>query len=684
MAEDPVTIFPFSASDELGAEDQPAIDVYKRYLRSAFENANIRNIFVTGDYGVGKSSIIRTFEKEYRGESPNRFLYISLGEYGEEIAPASDDRLPKEPETGGSPPPSGITASAPAGPSEAAAEGKKNRQSFLERRMLLQIYSCFQKKDLPDSSFRMIPEPDSHSVKIAMCLLVCCILMGFFLLYFDALAELLVLVFGSRLLTPRLMNFLHLCVYGLTIVSFVCFARYTVLNLISKLRMSAFTVKLDTIEASCEREACETYIDHYTTEIVYCLKKIADLINYTVVIEDLDRVDAKIFFDIFTRLREINYLVNNRLEREGAAERMRFVYVASDIMVGQLRHTKFADFVLPVFPRLNEATAENLLTSKLKGAHESLRTDLDDKWKCDESAFLAHDGIVSIISPYIIDFRLQNAILNEYSLLIRLYHAANPDETVDAVIAQSILAVVVYKNLLPVDYSRFFSGKSAVLPSFKKLPDDRMNALFDTLTKRGFLTIRCLYYAGFKRSDIVGMYQKHLKKDAEAVLKAQYQRRPGHLDEEFWDALREYCKEEFVYLVSEAEDKPASQAAAHILQFYVRLSQSCHRYQDEKELWKDLFSENTPAINAISVLAKLDRLPVDWCCRVDDSWNASGQSSIFERCKGKTESFVNTRDLSLKEYGILQDGMGAGYQITGFVRVRVDDKGKIETRPIKL
>lgn len=679
MDEKQVIIYPFSASDDLQTKDQPNIIVYKRYLRSAFKNTRIRNIFVTGGFGVGKSSIIRTFENEYSKESPGRFLYISLGEYREDSF-STDGEPPEEHQASGvlSPPVKGV--SIPVDPTE-GEEAIKKRQSFLERRILLQIYSCFQKKDLPDSSFRMIPELDTQSVQNASLLLTVCIFTGFLLLNFKTLGELLVGVFGSLLLTPKIMDIVHFGVYCAMIVSFLNLARIVVQRLIPKMRMNAFTIKLDSLEASCEGGACETYIDHYTTEIVYCLQKIADKINYTVVIEDLDRVDDIIFFDIFTRLREINYLINNRLERSGSAKHMRFVYVASDSMVGQLQHTKFADYVLPVFPRLNEATAEMLLTSKLKEAHVDLKKELNDKWMVDDEMYSLRSGIVPIIAPNISNYRLQNAIINEYSLLIQLYHTANPNDNIDTNIAQGVLAVAVYKNLLPIDYSRILSGESAVLPVYCNLQDARMDALFCTLTNRGFLTIQCLYYAGYQRCDAVNAYKKQMKKDLDSTLQERGQRQRGNVDSEFWDALHEYGGEQIKALTnSECRKQCDFKMVASILDFYITNCQKSNRIQDEKSIWQALFSDTISAFDVITILVNCEHLPEDWCKRVDESWNDNGTTSIFDRCEDGTAGFVGKRDMSPKMYRIMQQGLGTNYQNNDSVWVM--DNGKRTPKPI--
>lgn len=66
------------------------IKAYDAYLTDIINNPDIGNIAITGDLGVGKSSILRTYESDHR----KKFIYISAcdlayvsksGEYIEEI-----------------------------------------------------------------------------------------------------------------------------------------------------------------------------------------------------------------------------------------------------------------------------------------------------------------------------------------------------------------------------------------------------------------------------------------------------------------------------------------------------------------------------------------------------------------------------------------------------------------------
>lgn len=58
------------------------IEEYNKALNEALENNNVKNIAISGSYGAGKSSIIRTFEKN---NPKYKILDISLATFKPKI-----------------------------------------------------------------------------------------------------------------------------------------------------------------------------------------------------------------------------------------------------------------------------------------------------------------------------------------------------------------------------------------------------------------------------------------------------------------------------------------------------------------------------------------------------------------------------------------------------------------------
>ena len=97
-------------------------EIYFKALKEALFNDDVKNIALTGTYGSGKSSIIKTFQK--RNEEYN-YLNISLASFKEDIKPGGD-------------------------------ESEENLNRLIELSILQQIFYKEKHEDIPDSRFKRI------------------------------------------------------------------------------------------------------------------------------------------------------------------------------------------------------------------------------------------------------------------------------------------------------------------------------------------------------------------------------------------------------------------------------------------------------------------------------------------------------------------------------------------------
>lgn len=568
-------IYPFAAYNDLSEEQLPGINIYMSYLNSAFGNSDIRNIVVSGDFGVGKSSIIRSFEKKYTDNNKgNGFLYISLGDYENNGIHDNDDEDGKDGEDGST---------------------RQAEQNAIERKLLLQIYCAAEQKLIPASGFKLIP---THSMKsrllyaIYSCFIFLSAMIVFFHGSFLDLVEKWLINRGNS--KESIMSQVHLWIlrilgknektieerihtYILTInvyawiillVLLTIGIGYAVYYFLPRIKAKALSIKLNSLEASIERKACESYLDQYVGEAVYCLEHIAPKINYTVVIEDIDRLEPKQCLEVFSRMRVLNNMVNQRLLAKSKKKPwyLRFVYLANDRFLSHLDRFKFADYILPVYSRMNSRTAEALLSDKIKEINEAVcgesnktksdRSDApNEKADRDKGLFPSPlRDVIREVADYVPDFRMQSAILNDYSMLLRLVverneNSAGGDSTASDSLtseqmlasAQNILAFAVYKNLFPEDYVRIRTNESGVFPEYR--PDVcamykyKHNELLEVLCRGDEppLSFECLFYAGYPREQIVGFIEERLKNDPNDNIE-KYQK----YEDLFCDALQKY------------------------------------------------------------------------------------------------------------------------------------------------
>lgn len=539
-------IFPLSPDPTLRSEKNAIVTL--GFLKGALKSKRIHNIAVTGGFGTGKSSLIRSYKKgdfliggkllsflsrvkrslykkcthilrgnrvsqvDNEGIPFNRFLYVSVGEY------ASDSKMKRQH--------TGIQVSQE-GKQEGEQQGNQSHGDHqaergedsksiraIERRLLLQIFARFRRADLPQSSFRLIPESWKKSSWLIAILLGIFVFSVLLLIFHRQLGALLGAVnsmeggpeWGAWIIAFlveyktlfRLFLSAYCIVFG-GVASVLLCAR-----ILPRIRFHEFTVKGTYAELSLEQEAAESYLDHYSMELVYCLEKIAGKIDHVVVFEDLDRLDPDDCLYILTRLREINNLANLRLQKNG--QHLRFIYVVNDDFLGTVQHEKFFDYILPVIPEMNKRSASVLFAEKIK--------QIDSSYDVSR-VFPRFETVASCLS----DYRLQNTILNEYQVLLKLYTTAK--QTTEQYVPadhqkNEILAFAIYKNCWPRDYHALSEGKSQVFTDEGvKAPNEYKDGKYENLLEvftdpnNQLLTLHSLYFANFSEEELAKMYVDH-------------------------------------------------------------------------------------------------------------------------------------------------------------------------------
>lgn len=90
-------------------------------------------------------------------------------------------------------------------------------------------------------------------------------------------------------------------------------------------------------------ESDDSYFDKYLNEILYLFKN-AD--SDVIVFEDMDRFNAN---RIFERLREVNTLANNQLQKENKKVLRFFYLLCDDIFKINLRKSNFLMSILMIY-----------------------------------------------------------------------------------------------------------------------------------------------------------------------------------------------------------------------------------------------------------------------------------------------------------------------------------------------
>lgn len=319
----------------------------------ALSNRDVRNIAVTGSYGAGKSTIIRSYMEKFR---PDEFINVSLAGF------------------------------------EMQENGEPTKAQEVELSILQQILYKKNRDALPDSRIdRILNRNNAHIRRVFWSVLKVSAPLGgiLALIYHDKVLE-----FTG--IPGDFFSFVNAIPYPKAVFLLIFFlaALYFITECASQIGIFDKKIKLNKVallSGEMELESTETssLLNNCLDEIVYFFSRVD---NYRLVVfEDLDRLKNP---DIFVKLREINKIVNNNLSEE---KPLRFIYaVRDDIFSGAEARTKFFDFIIPVVPVMDSRNVFSLLNDKMNvivpGGEECLRST----------------------SGYISDVRSLYNIVNEY------------------------------------------------------------------------------------------------------------------------------------------------------------------------------------------------------------------------------------------------------------------------------
>lgn len=439
--------------------------VYRNYLSQAFANQEMKNIALSGNLGAGKSSILHSFDKQRNGLE-ERFLYISLMDFEDyEKKCSCKDNLDQntdmpcenteessnyEAQTTED---SMITLQTSEKDNKTAQKETKSKidprqetQKRVEYNLLCQILSYCKKRDLRNSSLRGVPEPPFSMLEALMVALLP--VMVFVLVFRERFS----LWATSLFVKQEILTGIHLWLYPL--LGTLLFVLFFYMMRFGKLQKLSFNSDHATAEIAFSNT--QTSLDLHKFELVHALIKLRKKIDYTVVFEDMDRIDPQICIAVMTKLRDLNLLVNTRLSRKtsflstylfadyGIPNHVRFVYAVSEDVLDHELRTKFFDCIIPVVPALNQYNTELILRSELQ------------KYEVDISGEKAGSVFVQIF-PYLNDYRTVLTFCNELLILKELFKVDGEsfsDRDDDTAL---LLEITFYKVLVPQKYARVFS-----------------------------------------------------------------------------------------------------------------------------------------------------------------------------------------------------------------------------------
>ncbi|MDH6357345.1 hypothetical protein [Parabacteroides sp. PF5-9] len=425
-------------------EDIKVIQPYLDELERSLAEKELTNIAITGAYGSGKSTIIKTFKHLH---DEYEYLNISLASFKDNDENGKK-KSPEEKEQG-------VDENGKKTPLEQTVEKddeSRKQEVFntsLERRLeisiLQQIFYHVRPSEIPDSRFKRIVNNKRWKLFLISFGLIVWLISVFVLFRFDYLDK----------LNPSTWDF-SLKFDWIAFTSFFIFftgvgffTKYLV-RLFSNSKINKFSIKG---ELELGDNVDKSVFNEHLEEIIYFFERTP---YNVVIIEDLDRFDTT---DIFTKLRELNILLNTSklIKRE-----INFIYAIKDeLFTDKNERVKFFDYIIPIIPFINASNAGVKLDELIKTRQlENVLT----------SDFI--QDIVSFIDD--IDMRLLINIFHEFCIYRENIPAENQD---------NLFAMIVYKNMYPDDFGKL-SKHDGLLYKFISDKDKYISGLLNLYSEK--------------------------------------------------------------------------------------------------------------------------------------------------------------------------------------------------------
>ena len=431
--------------------------MYVDALNDAVQQGEVKNIALSGPYGVGKSSILQGFRKGPDGKYRDDIITISLSTLGFSKSADSDSR--HSPDASISP-----------------------QTNQIQKEIVKQLLYRKPPNKLPASRFKRIQKPDRKQSQIVSALI------GFIL-------TIIIAAIGGFSKIPKVCD----SAWREFGVKFVCLWLLLSLSTWFASKYLQGTVHLDKFAAGpatltlsgSDSGNDESYFDRYLDELIYFFEMSTCRI---VVFEDIDRFGN---WEIFEELRELNTLLNNAEQlqdkkSESDKNEIVFIYamkesifepqavpdtdeVAKDNQdraiqeIQKACRTKFFDVIIPVVPFVTHRSARDLVRQELEGVKPKVSDELIDR-----------------VAKYVPDFRLLRSVCNEYTIYARFILGDNklklePD---------NLFALMLYKSVHLKDFERIHLGQSKLGEVYQmslRVIENRISAVnekYDILEKQ--------------------------------------------------------------------------------------------------------------------------------------------------------------------------------------------------------
>ena len=397
-----------------------------REISAAIDHKDVKNIAVTGPYGSGKSSILKTLTEDSRND--RHYLSISLATLKSGIKNKNNNKDGEEQKSDNVP-----------GPVADASIENEELNRKIEYSIVQQLIYRESTDDLPNSRIKKIVHTKSWGLLWRPLIWIGFIL-ALWKLFSPEWLEIESITKTIPIVRERFIDSICL-LYVFTILFF------TIRGLIKSYSNSKLN-KLNLKDGEIEIKENNSIFNKHLDEIIYFFQ--ATKYN-VVIIEVLDRYETT---DIFLKLRELNLILNNAYST--IKRKITFIYAIRDDMFKDTDRTKFFDYITTVIPVINYSNSKEKLTKALRTKGYKVSTNGDFKIEDIED-----------IAFFIDDMRLLKNIVNEFDQYWKKLGSNGKSHQLKP---SKLLAMITYKNFYPEEFVKLHRREGRVYTCLNNKP----------------------------------------------------------------------------------------------------------------------------------------------------------------------------------------------------------------------
>lgn len=451
-----------TGSKVLVGEERDGVKAYLDQLDNAINSKSAFNIALSGGYGTGKSSIVKTYIA--RNEDKDKFKVISIGSFlsydltkekvnsnedneKEHTSDAENREVTFE----------GVQNDINNGQQNDASKSEENKETNDESINLkeLQVVDKIEESILKQltylNSHESMPQSDLKRINVLtsktsfLLLIVILNIIIFCSINFND---------GVYYFLLDLLKNINICYKPITVIYFIIILillSSLIYNFLSHFIDSNKVKNVKTSVADIELNGFEDLaFNKKLFEIIYIFK--VNKIE-AVFFEDIDRFSNDIVIMVMEELKELNTILNNSPLIE---QKVTFIYEFRDKVFNDYRdRSKFYDYIISVMP-LSTPSNSIYLFDSLVNNNDKTNIDLD---------------LIRIICKYITDYRTMQNIVSDFLLFKRILDIPSEEE-------KYLFATMAYKNYDSVDYDSLIDSNNKLDKAIKSINKD-INDIFN-------------------------------------------------------------------------------------------------------------------------------------------------------------------------------------------------------------